>query len=468
MYGPDGELLEASDPGLRGGWREGLIGDSLNGRVPIYGLDRALTRQRTRRAFFTNPLFGAIVEIAAALLIGDEFTHAPLNADKTARDALDEFWTVNNLGQLMVSRLAMEYLLDGELCAVHPLEDPGKDVAARVTHLDMNQGVTVEGNTLEGITQITLPRNVGDPMRWEPGQFAFTAHNALWNDTRGWPVAMRAVRPAEDYMTLLQHRLNTHDLQGRILGVQTVFIDRNDVNSRAIFREKAGAYRHMPKKGGMLTLAMVEGKDGKVISDKIEFMTPAAGAANAEKDARAYVRLTALAVLGLPEHYAGEGGNTTRTTAESMSLPAIRSVKRIHAALRSHLDTLYRIDLKRRYGPDRLYTITTYEVQADGKTRVKKTKRVKADRIEVPWVFPAITQDSLDTLVKRAEAATRNGWASPQTHSGDLGYDPAEEADRMAAVGLTFGIPPARLIAPTPPVGGNPNDDHQRPPAPPT
>lgn len=460
LYGPDGELISESpntETSLWSGWREGLPGDGQG--APVYGVDRDTVRRRTRTAFFTNPLFGAAVEIAVALLIGDAFTYSPLNADKSAQGALAEFWDTNALGELMSSRLVTEYLLDGELCAVFPPGDIG-DQAARVAHLDMDRGIRVSASVAQGVTGVSSLGANGGTLTWGEGEFVFTAHNALFNDPRGWPVAMRAVKPAEAYVTLLQHRLNTHDLQGRILGVQTVFVDRQDPNSRALYSQKAGAYRALPKKGGVLTLAKVLADDGKtVISDEINFHTPAAGAANAQADAAAFVRLTALTILGLPEHYMGEGGTVTRTTAESMTLPAVRSVGRIHASLRSHLDRLFRLDLRRRHGEDRLYTVTTYDLRDGGKTRVARRKRVRAGQIEVPWVFPAITQDTLADLITRAQTAAERAWASPQTLSGELGFDPAEEAERMAAVGLEFGrpaVPPS--VIPTPPRrGGDPN-----------
>ena len=437
LYGPDGRLLEDQDGG--GPWREGLPWDLGNATDPrIYGVDRLLVRQRTRAAFFGNPLFGAAIEIAAALLIGDEFTYGTLNADSTARGALDDLWTTNNLGHLVSSRLTTEYLLDGELCGVMPQEDPG-DVAARFAHLDMGTAVRIKADTISGVTSIEANGADGKPIVWLPGQFVFTAHNALWNDPRGWPVAMRAVGPAAAHYALMGHRLNIHELQGRLLGVQKLFVDRQDPNSRELYREKSAAYRRLPKRGGIVTLAMVEGRDGKVISDDLSFTSPGGGASNAESDARAFVRLVALNVIGMPEHYLGEGGTVTRTTATSMTLPAIRSVKRIQGAIRSHLDGLYRADLKRRYGPDRKYTVTFYDVRDGGTTRVKRTRRVTADQIEVPWVFPAITQENLADLIARAEVGSALGLASPQTLSGSLGFDPAQESENMAAVGLNFG-----------------------------
>lgn len=461
LYGPNGELMFEegnTETSMYNGWRPGLPWDGGNASRHIYGVSREQQRRQTRWAFFNNPLFGSAVEIAAALLIGDEFSYGEPNVDKVAAGALAEFWELNDLGHLVATRLTTEYLLDGELCAVFAPKDRDytPDAASPVVHLDMDAGVELKWE-ITGPTSVSAPDGAGGRHTWHRGEFVFTAHGAMWNDPRGWPVSMRAVAPAQGYLTLLQHRLNTHDLQGRILGVQTVFVDREDPNAMALYREKASAYRRMPKKGGMLTLAKTVTKDGKMVSDEVQFMTPAAGAANAEADARAFMRLTALGILGMPEHYLGEGGNANRATAAEMNLPSIRSVKRIHGALRRHLDQMYRLDLRRRYG-DRLYTVTTYDVRDGGKTRVAKKKRVTAAGIEVPWVFPQITQDSLADLLARAEASARNGWASPQTLSGSLGWDPAEEDDRMAAVGLTFGQPDTRAAQPMTQPGGGPRD----------
>lgn len=468
LYGPNGEPLDEStdpEPSRTRGWRETGLG-ALNSSY-LYGVNRDDVRRRTRRAFFTNELFGAAVEIATALLIGDEFSYGELNMDRTGQAILDDFWSENDLSHLVPSRLVMEYLLDGELCAVFPNGSATTpDAPAPIVHLDMDSSVRLFAD-ISGVSRVEATAADGSTLKWENGEFVFTAHNALWNDPRGWPVAMRAVGPAEAYLRLLHHRLNTHDLQGRILGVQTVFVDRNDPNSRAAYESKRTAYRSMPKRGGILTLAKVEGKDGKIINDELSFMTPGNGAANAQADARNFVRLAALCVLGMPEHYLGEGGTVTRTTADSMTLPAIRGVKRIHAALRRHFDRMFRLELKRRNGPDRLYTVSRYEVQPDGKTRKKRTKRVTADQIEVPWVFPQVTQDNLSDLITRAELAQRNNWASPQTLSASLGFDPAGEAELLAAVGQSFGQPnPQAAPVTTQPTGkggdpGGPQDPQQ-------
>lgn len=467
LYGPDGEpLTEGAETSLRGGWREGLPWEGgFSAPDRIYGVSRERERTRARRAYFTNPLFAGAVDVAVALLTGDEFSYSAPPIDKAAREALDAFWSRNRLGELVADRIVTEYLLDGELCAVfpQPADDPGADVPARFALVDVDGGLRVESSVTEGVTAVHLPGPNGGTQTWEPGRFAWTAHSSLWNDPRGWSVARHAVDPAAAYLTLMNHRMNTHELQARILGVQKVFVDRDNPESRLAFQAKAGAYRSLPRRGGVLTLAMVEGKDNKVISDSLEFMTPGNGAPSAHLDARALLRLTGLA-FGLPEHYLGEGGNATRTTAETMTLPAVRRARKLQAAIRGFLDAIVRAEFTRRFGPDRRYTLTTYDYKDDGKTRVKRTRKVMVDQIEIPWVLPAVTQDSMADTIARAEAAARNGWASPQTLSASLGFDPAAEDERMAAIGQAFGIsstqptdqsgmPPANQQAPTFAVG---------------
>ena len=463
LYGPDGSILseEARDPALRGGWREGLPWDGGFAQPDaIYGVDRDRERLRTRRAYFQNPLFGSAVDIAVAFLVGDEFSYAPPNIDQPARTVLDEFWAENDLGALVGERLVTEYLLDGETCAVFPTgdEDPGTDTPARIALLDVGRGVRLRASITGGVEAVTTAgANAGTDLTWERGQFVWAAHAALWNDPRGWPVAMRAVEPAAAYLTLLNHRLNTHELQARILGVQKVFVDRERPDSRAQFAAKAGAYRSLPRRGGVLTLPMVEGKDGKVISDSLDFMTPGKGGADAATDARALMRLTGLALGGLPEHWLGEGGNATRTTAGEMSLPAVRIALRRQAVIRGILDRLVRAELTRRLGAGRKYTLTTWDYRDDGRTRVKRTRKVPVSQLEIPWVLPAIRQDTLADLLSRAEAAAKNGWASPQTLAASLGFDPGEEDTRMAAVGLAFGQANGQAAQPTAPTGGDAN-----------
>ncbi len=503
LYGPNGELLPPSStdaeleavstPQLRGGtlpyqtddgappyaaattggWQFST-GDLYGATSQRYGANRALAR-RTCRALYLlpNPVFWGAIQLVAAFLGGDDMSYGTLD-DKSAQLALDEFWQANSLGQLMTERWWIEFLLDGENATVFPTgdDDPGRDLPARVAFLDVDQAVDVQGSTARGATatdmarRLTLTTGPGRTQTWEAGQFVWTASDALWNDVRGFPIAAAAADASAGLIALYNHRLNVHDVQQRLIGIYTAFMDPEGKNAQGEadgglykWNRKAARFRHLPSRGGIVPLVTRPGytaADGRTfdgVTEKLEFPRPASGASDAATDARNLVRLIGLALGGIPEHWLGEGGNATRTTASEMNTPAVRISKKRQATARGYLDRLFRTELKRRFGPDRLYTTYRYEAVIKGGqlTRRRRRVRVPADLLEVPWVLPSISNDGLQMLINRATAAAQNGWASPQALSASLGFDPALEAELMASVGLQFG----QARAPTTPPGAS-------------
>jgi len=136
---------------------------------------------------------------------------------------------------------------------------------------------------------------------------------------------------------------------------------------------------------------------------------------------RLILRLVGLCMGGLPEHYLGEGGNATRTTAASMGTPAVRLANSRQSALSALLTRIFRVEIKRRGGANRQY-----------RYQKGSRKKLSIDRIELPWVFPAIREETLEQIVSRVETALKYGLISDQTATDDLGYDSALEADRRA------------------------------------
>ena len=468
LYGPDGRLLEDSgynnynnpgslEPGLRGGWRyASSLAGSANSNTYLYGVDRRTERLRARSLYFTNGLFGSAVEVCVAFLVGDDFSHGTMD-DKTAQLALEEFWQQNDLGDL-ADRWMTEFFLDGENATVFPAEDIGRDTPAKVGYLDVQHGVDLTYTTQDGVTAIEAPGGNGQSVTYDAEHMVWTAHMSLWNDPRGWPVAMRAADAAQAYTQLLNHRINTHELQARILGVYKAFVNTQGRNAAGVadgglyeWQQKANTYRNLPKRGGVLTLAMDPATGN---SEELNFMTPANGSGNAETDARALLRLCGLAMGGLPEHWLGEGGNTNRATAGEMSTPAVRIAGKRQAVFRTYLNKVFRLELKRRFGPDKKYTVKSSKLSADGLSSVITTRRVTADYLEMPWELPTLTQDALADVVTLVQTAAAQGLASPQTLSARLGFDSSDEAQRLAALGKSLGqsnIPPAA------PPGGDPN-----------
>ncbi|AFZ67082.1 LAGLIDADG family homing endonuclease [Deinococcus peraridilitoris] len=318
-----------NDPAVRNGWTyAGANGQALP--VGQYGLIRELERRRCRAAYFQNALFRGAVQIIAAFLSGDAFSYADPD-DKTAALALEEFWQANSLGELFGERWLIEYLLDGENATLFPEQDAGPDLPSRVAFLDVDRTFRLESSTAFGTVASDMVQGIHvstGPGVEEPyplGRFTWTANDALWNDPRGWPVAMGAVDPALAYIGLLNHRLNVHGLQSRVLGVYKAALnpagtDANGTPDGGVhqWRMKTGAFRQLPAQGGIVPLVVKPGYtdqngnryDG--FSEELDFPKPASGASDASTDQRAFLRLVGLAMGGLPEHWLGEGGNVNR------------------------------------------------------------------------------------------------------------------------------------------------------------
>lgn len=458
-----------TDPGLRGGW---MYLDDLyrrNLRPGRYGVNRDAERIKARSVYYLNPLLQAAVRIVKSFLIGDAFGYGEV-FDKTARIYLEEFWQANNLGALMSERWLPEYLLDGENATVWPTgqANPGADVPARIAFLDMDAGVRVDSDTALGtvaadmVHTLRLPAGYGLQDRtWGRGEFVWTANDAMFNDPRGFPVVMGAVDAAMAYIALGNHRLNIHEVQQRIVGIYTAMLNPEDADGGlANWRAKAGAFKAIPPKGAVVPLVTKPGYTDSAgnkydgVTEKLEFPRPASGAADAEKDAAMFLRLVGLCLGGLPEHWLGNGGNVNRASASEMSTPAIRIAQDRQATMRSYLDRTLQTELERR-APGRLYRVPTTRVSPDGLSVVKSYRSVPARLLTFPWTLPAITEDSLDTLLNVTTTLADRGWISDQSAASRLGVDVPQEVELMAAAGQVFG----QRRAPTPGQGGEPNAD---------
>lgn len=486
LYGPDDRPLPPSAPAtleaasvtpqLRGGtlpygngtdsWGQDTVtaggwmyadgfGSGTSGR---YGVSRNFSRRTCRMLYMVpNPMFWGAIQLVTAFLGGDDFSYGQMD-DKNAQLALDEFWQANSLGQLMTERFWTEFFLDGENATVFPTgeDNPGRDMPARVAFLDVDAAVEVSSSTARGTvasdmaSRITLTHGPGVVQTWEAGEFVWTAEGAHWNDVRGFPVAAAAADASAALIALYNHRLNVHDVQQRLVAVYTALMDPTQADGGKLdWQRKTAGFRNLPRRGGVIPLVVKPGYTNKAgdrydgVRETLEFPQPASGASDAATDQRSFLRLVGLTLGGIPEHWLGEGGNTNRATASEMNTPAVRVALRRQATGRGYLNRLMRTELKRRFGPEQLYTVWTSQVSKDGLTRTRRKKRVPADLLEFPWILPDISEDSLDALVKRAAAASANGWASPQTLSGSLGFDPSAENELLAAAGLNFGHPRA-------------------------
>ena len=386
------------------------------------------------------------MDIAGAFLVGDALPYGTF-VDPDLKEIVEDFWQANSIGELVNDRLITEWFLDGEVAVVFPSKAngdslPGRDEPARIAMLDVDLGgFQVEASTARGATAgsmvsgLRLDLPLGERLRWDEGDFAWAANlGGLWNDPRGWSLAYPAADFTVAYHAMLNMRLNVHHLQQRLLAVYKAIFDPQAPSPEGIydgglgaFQRKTAGFTRMPEQGGVMAVAIRPGyKDAQgntydQVEESLDFMRPAQGAADAASDMRLILRMVGLCIGGLPEHYLGEGGNATRTTAASMGTPSVRLNNKRQAALGALLTRIFRAEIKRRTGPEAKFRVTK-----------GSRKRVPIDRIELPWVFPEIREESLDEIVKRVQLALSNDLISGETATADLGYDPALEADRKA------------------------------------
>lgn len=432
-------------PDLNPGWTDGTPGGAGRNPGGRYGISRADARRTCRTLYYTNGLFQAAVDITAAFLVGDAIRYGTL-ADPGLQTLIDEFWEANSFSELLTQRVITEWFLDGELAFVFPTArdeaPPPTDRPALIGMLDVDLGgFSLEASTSRGalpadmVSRLILERQNGARQYWDAGEFTWAANNALHNDPRGWPVAHAAAEGAVAYIAMMNMRLNVHYVQQRVLAVYKALFDPNGLDANGVpdggvyqFQRKVMGFRNLPERGGVLPVMVQPGRTlpgtGEKIDgfqEDIQFLQPAQGAADAASDMRLLMRLVGLCMGGLPEHYLGEGGNATRTTAASMGLPAVRLANKRQASLKGALTRVFRAEVRRRAGPD-----AKFKINRSGR------KKVPIDLIELPWVFPEIREESLDEIIRRVQLALDNNLISEQTATADLGYDPALEADRRA------------------------------------
>jgi hypothetical protein len=436
-----------TEPGLTGGWvLSGGLG--RGGTVPettgLYGVDRRTERRKSRIAYYLNPVYWAALQVTQGYVIGDAFSWGD-HSDRRVREVVDDLGGLNHLPDL-AERFWTEFMLDGENATVWT-GTLTRDAPARLAFLDVDRGVDLTHTVQTGITRLEADRET-----WAAGEFVWSAWDALYNDPRGWPVARHAVDPCVAYVNLLNARLRQQDLQGRINAVYKALIYGRSSEARlAEQKAKAAAYGRVPRDGAVVTLAM-DPETGR--SEELQFLDPGRGASDAASDAR-LLRLVVASVIGVPEHYLGEGGNVTRTTADAMGDPARRALLRRQAVVRSWLDRVVRAELVRRDGIGRKYRTQVVEYADDGRTRKVSTKMVPASRVEVPWVFPDLTSDDTMSVAKLVEMAVGKRIMSMQTARARLGLDPAVENERLELERGNGDAPPA----PQPPAFGRPNRD---------
>lgn len=375
-----------------------------------------------------EPLFTASVELILDLTLGTGVTYGRMD-DDAAMQALEEWYRLNELDAFSRTILH-QWLLDGELLALLA-QNGSRSEPAWVNLWDTKtQGVTL--NLRPGNPRVIDSVVVGG-RTVTPDGFAWRSNRPLFNTQRGVSPLRTAVKPSVAYGRLVTElRPRAHEIRGRLNGVYYAF-----AKNHAELQAKAGRYKSLPRDGNIVTL-QVDPDTGR--QEKLELLSTRTDATDAEADARQLVRTVAM-VGGFPEHYLAIGDTGNRATAESMTEPMIRRTEGRQVFLLNLLTELFRKELKRRHGPARLYRQVV--VRSEGLQRVEEERMVPADELEVPFALPPVRSDGKQLSTVQYALAQR--LISRQTATEDLGYDPALEAERMAA---ERGATPSEALEP--------------------
>jgi hypothetical protein len=381
-------------------------------------------QERARAAYDETALLNAAVETVTALTLGDGVTYGQME-DPVAYGALEAWYDLNQV-EALSKEMLRDWLLDGVLLPVIADDAPPSQPAwvnlwDTVTHPVEVQ--TEKGNP-RNVTGVRLPREQRATIG--PESFALRRNQPARVDVMGMQLGVSplatAINPAVAHDRLLELRLRLHEIRGRLNAVYYAFADSPEQLQAA-----AARFKNMPRDGSMATLWRDKSTG---FSEQLELLTAKAEGADAEKDIRAYVR-TVASVAGIPEHYLAVGDTGNRATAESMAEPMVRRMESLQQLIVGVLTELFRKELVRRFGRDRLYSMTVVEV--DGLTRNRKTVRVPASQLTIPFDTPPVRNTDADT--SRVMAALDKGLISAQTATRELGYDPALEAELMSNEG---------------------------------
>ena len=400
----------------------GWIETGANG-LPV-SLGAESKRQLSRSLYLSNPLYAGAIEVLASFCLGEGVTYGEMH-DERAQVALEEFWHANAL-DTMLERYFTEFFIDGENLTVFPNDSRQlrrrADQPARIGFWDVNKSIQL--NSVPGlpmdIDSVEMERNV-----WKRGQFAWQSYKPMWNNPRSQPPFAQALDVAAKYAGFLDDRVRINRNASRLNAVYTTLINaRTPQEAMAEQKAKAKAFGKIPPSGNVLTLAK-NPETGE--AETLEPLVWDIKAADAERDA--HLLQTFFAVMfNLPLHYLSQGGETSLATADKMNEVTRRSLVRKQAFPRAWVNTVYRLELKRRYGPEQEYRVRTRRLEA-GRV-VYEEERITADFLEPDIYFPSVNAEEIGELLDLLTTARDRNWVSDPTAQSRLGFDPALEAER--------------------------------------
>ncbi len=425
-------LQKTAQLSLKGKWSDSTAyeytfnNSAVQRRWAGYG-SRAEARRQARVAYMTNPIVFGAVNLIAALVTGNGLSYKEIH-DAKLRDTLDDFWVANDLSNTS-RQIYTQYLIDGLAVLLSDISNTGRGQPARVLAVNPLQIAEYEQNLFKDTVAVSVQLTSAQLQRFEQGQFVWNANTPLYGDKEGWSTVMSIAQTANTMTGLLEYRLAQHDIASRINAVYKTMLDREDMENpvqNQLDRVRA-QFTSVPPRSSV----MVIGKDLETgHSEEFEFTRSNVNFSDIQNDWRSLMMILSL-VTGLPEHYLGEGGTATRTTAESMTVPARASIEAHQGAFRVILNGLVRNEAVRR-NPNAKYKTRVSRIINDGRDRITSNRMLPIELVEIPWTFPTIEQADITGLVAKVQAAATLGLASKPTLQQMLGIDPSIEAELMA------------------------------------
>lgn len=325
----------------------------------------------------TNPLGQFIIEIMTAFVVADGM---PFTADNDQiKTHLTEFWedAANQL-DIFFEKHVTELGVFGELCLpVYVLANTGKVRLGYVDPADIEQ-VHTDPHNVKIHVGVTLKSIDGDPGRklaiilpqenieilspkgqalraqFTDGSCFFWKVNTLTNEPRGCSDLFIVADHLDGYEQFMA------DMMEKFAQFNPFYWDVTvEGKTHDELVKEADKFRP-PKSGGAF-----------IHNDKVtsEAKSPQQNAVDAEAGAR-LLRNHILTPKGIPEHWAGGGGDVNRATAAEMDLPAVKMISRrqktVKHILKQIFDFVIQSGLDARYlrlaEADATYKLQTPEI----------------------------------------------------------------------------------------------------------
>lgn len=308
----------------------------------------------------TNPLGKFIIDITTAFVVADGVPFTTEN--EQVKEVLTDFWndSANQL-DIFFEKHVTELGVFGELCLpAFVLKNTGKvrigyiDPADIDTvHTDPHNVKIIVGVTLKSLDgepgrklatiipnediEILTPKGQALRAQFTDGFCSFDKINTLTNEPRGCSDLFVVADHLDGYEQFMA------DMMEKFAQFNPFYWDVTVEGETAEELQKKANLYQPPKSGGSFI------HNEKVKSAPI---SPTQNAFDAEVGAR-LLRNHIFSVFGIPEHWAGGGGNVNRATASEMDLPALKMLSRrrktVHMILRKLLDFVVKSALDARY-----------------------------------------------------------------------------------------------------------------------